>query len=251
MEELLTTKQVQDLLQVDRTTIYRMLNDGRLTGIKIHSHWRFRRQEIDNLLSSASHSDKAVSAPSHILPLHCIQSIQNVFAQIADVGSIVTDMNGQPVSKISHCSKFCSLIQKSPSGYQACVDSWKRLAQSGGGSTPEFMPCHAGLQYARGYINVDHVPTAMIVAGQFFVQPPDPSELDMRVRRLAILHGIGYQELSSAVQEIAVLDDKKQAQIGNWMLEVAKTFGEIGSERAEMLRRLKAISEISTMEFTD
>jgi excisionase family DNA binding protein len=250
MTELLTTKQVQELLQVDRTTIYRMLNDGRLTGIKIHSHWRFRRQEIENLLSSASQSETAGSSPSDVLPLHCIQSIQNVFSQIAEVGSIVTDMDGQPVSKISHCSRFCSLIQKSPSGYQACVDSWKRLAQYPE-KQPVFLPCHAGLQYARGFININKTPTAMIVAGQFFLHPPDPAELDLHLRSLSARHGIDYHELSRAAHNIAHLDEKKQSQIGTWMLEVAKVFGEIGSERAEMLRRLRVISEMSNMDFAD
>ncbi|MCA9947998.1 MAG: helix-turn-helix domain-containing protein, partial [Anaerolineales bacterium] len=35
MEDLLTTRQVQELLQVDRTTVYRMRKDGRLTGVKV------------------------------------------------------------------------------------------------------------------------------------------------------------------------------------------------------------------------
>lgn len=34
MSEFLTARQVQKLLSIDRTTIYRMLKDGRLNGIK-------------------------------------------------------------------------------------------------------------------------------------------------------------------------------------------------------------------------
>ena len=34
MTDLLTTRQVQDILKVDRITIYRMLQDGRLKGVK-------------------------------------------------------------------------------------------------------------------------------------------------------------------------------------------------------------------------
>ena len=50
MEELLTTKQVLDILQVDRTTIYRMLKDGRLSGVKVGQQWRFPRSEVEDLL---------------------------------------------------------------------------------------------------------------------------------------------------------------------------------------------------------
>ena len=47
--KLLTAKQVQDLLHVDRTTIYRMLKDGRLNGVKVGKHWRFSAQEVNDL----------------------------------------------------------------------------------------------------------------------------------------------------------------------------------------------------------
>ena len=53
-KRLLTAKQVQELLHVDRTTIYRMLKDGRLTGIKVGQHWRFSEQEVDDLVSGAA-----------------------------------------------------------------------------------------------------------------------------------------------------------------------------------------------------
>lgn len=246
MAELLTSRQVQDLLQIDRTTIYRMLKDGRLTGIKVGSQWRFRQQEIDELLSSAS-SYQNVNTPSpEVLPVHCIQSIQNVFAQIAEVGSITTDREGQPITEISNCSKFCKLILNSPEGKKACIKSWKRLAENPK-EGPKFMPCHAGLQYARGCIKVGEDPVAMIVAGQFYVNPPDHEEEAIRLRRLAAVYGIDHQELVKASLDILQLDERKEAQIGIWMKEVAKTFGQIGDERVDMLSRLKVISEVSNL----
>ncbi|HEX9074887.1 MAG TPA: helix-turn-helix domain-containing protein, partial [Anaerolineae bacterium] len=50
MDDLLTTKQLMDLLHLDRTTIYRMLNDGRLPGVRVGGQWRFSRQTIDGWL---------------------------------------------------------------------------------------------------------------------------------------------------------------------------------------------------------
>jgi excisionase family DNA binding protein len=250
MNDLLTTKQVQELLQIDRTTIYRMLKDGRLSGVKVGSQWRFKRQEIDELLSSANSYKSAVSSPGEVLPVHCIQSIQNVFAQIAEVGAITTDRHGQPITEISHCLKFCKLILASPSGKQACIESWERLAANPD-KGPEFQACHAGLQYARSYIIVKDIPTAMTVAGQFYIEPPDSDEETIRIRRLASVHGIDHQALSDAASEIPLLDDKKQTKIAIWMNEVANTFGDIGGERADMLERLKIISEVSNIEISD
>jgi excisionase family DNA binding protein len=50
MTDLLTTRQVQEILKVDRITIYRMLQDGRLKGVKIGQQWRFARREVERLL---------------------------------------------------------------------------------------------------------------------------------------------------------------------------------------------------------
>lgn len=47
MDDLLTTRQLQDLLRVDRITIYRMLNDGRLRGFKVGGQWRFSPREVE------------------------------------------------------------------------------------------------------------------------------------------------------------------------------------------------------------
>ena len=87
MNELLTTRQVQETLKVDRTTVYRMLKDGRLTGVKVGSHWRFPRVEIDALLdgtSSLSKEDVSKERPAkegqkitlELLPTACLQAIQ-------------------------------------------------------------------------------------------------------------------------------------------------------------------------------
>lgn len=249
MTELLTTKQVQDLLQVDRTTVYRMLKDGRLTGIKVGSQWRFHRQEIDDLLMLAQEEQTISVTPTEVLPVHCVQSIQNVFSQIAEVGTVTTNMQGEPLTEISHCIKFCKLIQESPSGRKACMESWKQLAQNPD-KAPSFTTCHAGMEYARGFIEVEEEPIAMIVAGQFYVQPPDQDEEAIRLKRLASVHGIDYQKLSEAALEIPLLSERMEAKIGIWMKEVAATFGDIGSQRADMLNRLRVISDISNLELS-
>ena len=81
MTDLLTTRQVQDLLKVDRITVYRMLQDGRLKGIKIGQQWRFPRAEVERFLgvSPAATAQPAISDPA--FPTHCVQTIQDLFAE--------------------------------------------------------------------------------------------------------------------------------------------------------------------------
>ncbi|MBK8987620.1 MAG: PocR ligand-binding domain-containing protein [Chloroflexi bacterium] len=245
MEELLTAKQVQEHLQVDRTTIYRMLKDGRLQGVKVGQQWRFPRPEVEALLSGAPAPDhNAPQLSRDILPVHCFQAIQDVSAEAVDVGAIITDTEGVPITTISHSCAFCNLILNTESGQQACIESWRKLAHQHE-KLPQFSTCHAGFQYARARIEVDGVAPAMFVAGQFFTAPPDTAVRQAQIERLAEKHGLDAAELAAADRDTHVLNEATQAKISRWLQKLADTFAIISLERADMLNRLQRIADLS------
>ncbi|MCB8920251.1 MAG: PocR ligand-binding domain-containing protein [Ardenticatenaceae bacterium] len=249
MDDLLTTKQVQDLLQVDRTTVYRMLKDGRITGVKVGQQWRFHRQEVENLLGISTSQPTAPAppaAPLEVLPLNCVQSVQDVCAEIAEIGAVTTDNQGLPLTQISNCGQFCAHILASKSGRQACEDSWRKLAQQSE-DAPRFVTCHAGLQYARASIKLNGNNSAMIIAGQFYTIPPNRITRDQEVRQLAETHQIDGDQLVETSHQLIYLDDRKRSEITRWLNKVARAFEQIGRERADLMRRLKNIAAMSTL----
>jgi excisionase family DNA binding protein len=248
--KLLTAKQVQELLHVDRTTIYRMLKDGRLTGVKVGERWRFSAQEVEAMLSGMNHQSNdntPIPITENILPLHCMQPVQDVFAEIAEVGSVTTGVDGHPLTRISNSCDFCKLIMGSEDGRQACSASWRTLAQQTSQS-PEFISCHAGLQYARARIDVRGETIAILVAGQFYANDPEPEEEEERMQALAKTYHIDTELLSRAARQISVLDARKVPQISGWLGRVAHTFEQISSERASLKNRLEQISAISNIQ---
>ena len=251
MDELITTKQVQDLLQIDRITVYRMLKDGRLRGVKVGNQWRFHRNEIEELISGGTRPKQngptLIFDPQEVLPVHCIQVIQDVFAEMNGIGSVTTGVDGIPVTEVSNSCEFCNLILGSPSGRQACIESWKALAQSPKGD-PKFTTCHAGFLYARGRIELKEQLTAIQVAGQILISEPDPASLDERVQELSRTHGIPLEDLKEAAKSIRVIEAERQQQIAEWLKKVAVTFQVIAHERAELLGRLKNIADLSNFE---
>ena len=247
MERLLTSRQVQEALSVDRTTIYRMLKDGRLTGLKVGAQWRFSPAEIQNLLSGSPNDHPSPEADAgEVLPWLCLQSAQDVFAEMAEIGSVITDSMGLPLTHMSNSCEFCNLILESRKGRSACFKSWRTLA-SQDGTAPEFTACHAGLQYARAPITVSGQALAFLVGGQFYAAEPDEEESKARIAALAQKYHIDPDELSSAASTIRVLDRRIVAQISTWLSRVAQTFEQISTERAEMLSRLHQIAEMSRL----
>jgi excisionase family DNA binding protein len=260
MNDFLTTRQLQDLLKVDRTTIYRMLKSGRLSGMKVGNQWRFPRDEVLNQLSARPVSRRNQDLPqttispapvvTTVIPLPCVQAIQDVFAEMVNVGAVTIDTQGAPVTEISNCSRFCRLVLASKRGREDCMNFWRKLAATAanGAKEPEFIECHAGLQYACARIAVGEYPEVAIIAGQFYVRVPARGEQARHLGQLARACGINPDKLIKAAEDIPVLSDEAQPRIGDWLRRVAETFSQVGTDRAAYRDRLRQIAQMSIVD---
>ncbi len=250
MSELLTTKQLQELLKIDRITVYRMLNDGRLKGVKVGNQWRFSQAEIDRLLGDErAEEDEAPAGEDSLsdFPTSCVQDVQEIFAGIIGIGAITVTLHGEPLTQSTYSNPFCKLIQSSPSGLQACQASWRKIALHTTGAPP-FQICHAGLCYKRSIINLENdQPAAWLVAGQFYISSPDREKEKMRLQELADKHNLPQSQLKDAALKIPVLSRHQQKQVQEWTPKVASTIHSVLCERADLMNRLQRIAEISTV----
>jgi PAS domain S-box-containing protein len=64
-----------------------------------------------------------------LLDTAMLQRIQDDFARIADVGSIIYDLDGSPITEPSNFSEYCRLIRSTPKGLQNCIESDAKLAR--------------------------------------------------------------------------------------------------------------------------
>jgi excisionase family DNA binding protein len=251
MNDLLTTKQLMDLLRVDRTTIYRMLNDGRLPGVRVGGQWRFQRQAIEEWLQQKTppelreiKANTDEKAGIEVLPLYCLQPIQEVFAQTSDVGALTTDLEGKPLTPVSNSSSFCNLILSTEQGRAKCEACWKRLADQVE-QHPRLEKCHAGLTYARGRIVVEGNFIAMFFVGQFTVEDGAMIRSRSHLSRVARDCGVDVNELGAAAKELKTLEKRRAERLLGLLQLVADTYSHIGEERLELLSRLKKVAEIA------
>lgn len=246
-DELMTTRELQDFLRVDRTTIYNMLNEGRLRGFKVGGQWRFSRREIEGWLREQRTEavEPAVLPSSNVLPLNCIQSIQTIFAEAMDVGAIVTRLDGDPLTRISNSCTFCNLVLSTPQGYQRCVGSWRALA-SQKERKPRLHRCHAGLLYARGRIEVEDAFVAMAFAGQIVVNG-DMRQIAGGVNELATACEIDPTQLRETLPAIRAFTTERADQLMNLLEQLGETLSDIGMERLVLLRKLRHIAEVTAI----
>jgi ligand-binding sensor protein len=179
-----------------------------------------------------------------------MQPVQDVFAEMAEIGSIMVDTQGMPLTRISNSCEFCNHILKTENGLKACQDSWSQLTRQFA-LAPEFTACHAGLQYARAPVLVCGEPVAFLVAGQFYSEEVNSVEEEIRIETLAAQYRLDPGLLRAAAIRIRVLDVRLVSQISRWLSRVAKAFEQIGAERADMLARLHHIAEVSTFDLPE
>ncbi len=248
MSELLTTKQLQDLLKVDRITIYRMLNDGRIKGVKVGNQWRFPQNEVDHLLGEPVEPVKPEEPLEAVtdFPSDCVYKIQEIFAGIIGIGAITVTLGGEPLTEPTFSNPFCKLMLSNPSTRQACQNSWRKIALRATGQPP-FQTCHAGLCYQRSIIEQNDQPIGWLVAGQFYTNPPDKGQEENRLEDLSHIHNIPLSQLKEAAAKIPVLKQSQREQVQEWTPRVSKTVQSILCERADLMGRLQRISEISNV----
>jgi excisionase family DNA binding protein len=244
MSDFLTAKQVIELLSIDRTTLYRMIKENRIKGVKVGSHWRFLSSDV-NAIMNGKLPDllTANELPKEVLPVHCIQPIQEVFSDIIGVAALTTDSEGIPVTEISNSCKFCNMIMSTESGKAACQNSWKNLKFSNNGR-PVFNTCHAGLKYSGASIKLVNKEVAKLITGQYLVSD-QKTDYNKKIKSLAQNFGLDKKELLNAAKKVKVLDERSKSVMAKWLLKIAGSFEQMAIEREELLNKLKNIAEIS------
>jgi excisionase family DNA binding protein len=48
-DEILNIKEVSDYLKIPVSTIYKLIQDGKIPAIKLGKHWRFMKKDLNNL----------------------------------------------------------------------------------------------------------------------------------------------------------------------------------------------------------
>jgi excisionase family DNA binding protein len=209
---LLTAQQVQDLLDVDASTVYRMASDGRLPAVRIGRQWRFPAEEINALLvpsqgsqaststMTAPHPRTMISAlPDAIqlddqpgdggpLPLDLAVAVLEAMAPTLGVTMVVTALDGRPITPLVNPAPLIAEKSRDPGFSAACSKEWRGFADE-----PQldvrFRPGRFGFLCAHSLVRHGPSLIAMVLAGGIAPEgsdAPDLFHLDADDRRRVI-----------------------------------------------------------------
>jgi hypothetical protein len=229
-----------------------MAESGRLPAVKVGGQWRFPRQQIDGWLRQGTAipaTQPALEAmldgrAAEIFPLECVQLIQDTFAEALGVMVLLTDLEGQPITRPSNPCGLFSAAETSPVARQRCLALWARIA-SEPAMVPRFMESHLGLLCARGLVRVGSEIKAMLVLGGIAPQhwPPGDQQLD----RIAADLELAPDLVREHIDQVHRLDSQGQARVLPFVQRIADILAHIAQERLDLAGRLQRIAEISRL----
>lgn len=249
---MLTTKDLQQLLHVDRSTIYRMAVSGQLPAMKVGRQWRFPADRINRWLEDRNRRSEparpslelaADGSPLHgLLPADYITSIGDLFGEMLGVMVVVTDMDGEPLAPPSNQCRLFTLINEQPGAVQQCVAGWRDLAHDLD-LAPRFAPSHLGLLCARSYLRVGSELRGMILVGG--IAPAEWPPTDEELERISSEFGVDADLVREHIKDVFYLDDDGRERVLALLPRLARFLSEVTNERKQLLSKLDAIAALA------
>ncbi len=209
----LTVAEVQDLLSVDASTVYRMAADGRLPAIKVGRQWRFPADRLQELLRATgpvpvsddrwgrTGSPATTESPSGAttpaleavaaLGSDLVSIIMELAADLLGVMLVVTDMAAHPVTRVFNpCPRFVA-SGDDPDVVASCAAEWRALAEDVD-LQARFSVGHLGFECARSFIRVGRELIGMVLVGGIAPAGDPASDLYQLdpVRRAMVLNAL-------------------------------------------------------------
>ena len=241
---------------MDRTTIYRMVESGQIPARKIGNQWRFPKAQIETWLDTAGAAPVVQKDPppndeypiqantelQKILPLECVQLIQDTFAEMIGVMVVVTDLDGAMVTQPSNPCGLFTAASASPVAEQRCQEMWAREAQTPG-MQPRFIESHLGLLCARGFIRVGSELRAMAVIGG--IAPANWPPTDEKLNEIADFLEVDTDLIRQHVDEVFSIEAHEQQRLLSFVQRLADIITHIISERHQFYVTLNSIAEMT------
>jgi excisionase family DNA binding protein len=193
---LLTAQQVQDLLDVDASTVYRMAGDGRLPAVRIGRQWRFPAEAIERLLvptgagatptrSGDTGDGRGPTGAPATLPVGLTTALLDTVAHALGVTMVVTDLEGRALTPIVNPAPGLAQLLDDPAFTAACTVEWRGFAHEPH-LAPRLQLGGHGFLCAHSLVRRGTSLVAMVLAGGIAPEcsdDPDLFHLDAEGRR--------------------------------------------------------------------
>ena len=248
-DELLTTREVERLVRLNRVTIYRLIREGEFPAIKVGGQWRFPRSAIEAWLAKQASVNLPAPSPEEGVPPLAdlfsdseLRPVLKAFAEATGLSIAILDTDDQPVIECLECSPFCKAVQGTPQGAKACRESRIHPAEAEHG----LLICHAGLHYLTAPIEIEEQPVARVLMGPFVRDEVHLETIRQSLPDVAHRIGADAHLLLEHLHQVQRLTPEQVNMLLRLLSRVINTMVRLAYNRRKADQRLKEIARLAS-----
>jgi len=173
-----------------------------------------------------------------------LQSIQDSFAKTVGTSSVIFSPEGEPLTRFSNPSSFCSLIQSTEEGRMRCFQSFMEMSRKAVGlKEPKILYCfaHGGHFVAPIIINGEHKGT--MFAGHFIPQELSDEQLT-EIRRIAEEINIDPELLVKEAKRMPVVSEEEVRNYSSLLFQIVAVIARLGTQASELNRAKNKLQKV-------
>lgn len=156
---------------------------------------------------------------NNFLDIKFFQTLQDRFSEEFGIASIITDINGQPLTEPSNFTDFCiKHVRACEKGLKKCqfFDAYGGV-KAKINKKPIIYPCHAGLIDFASPIIMGDTQVGCFLCGQVLTEKPNEDKF----REYAKEIGIDEDEYIEALRKVKILPYEKIEYIANFLYKIS------------------------------
>lgn len=200
-------------------------------------------------------ADAEIFNLDHVVDLITLQDIQDKFAKIVGLSSVIVDEGGVPLGNPSNFTKFCKLIRSSKEGKKRCFKSDAdsgNLAMKAG--RPLIYNCHSGLIDLAAPIIVNNKYKGCMLCGQV-LSDNFKNEKKVDCKKLSLELNLDESKLEEAYSELNSLKYEKIKDASDFLFLFTNFITKMGAANItqtalveEIQQKMKLTELIKNME---
>ena len=172
-----------------------------------------------------------------------LQSIQDGFARAVGISSVILSPEGEPLTKFTDPTGFCSLIQSTEKGRERCFQSFMEMGEIAlGAQEPEICYCFAHGGHFVAPIIVDGEHKGTVFTGQFIPEKFSPEQLE-ELEKIALEIDLGPGLLVKEAEKMCVVGEDVVRNYSSLLFKIVEIITKRGAQAAELIRAKDALEK--------
>ncbi|MCA9892126.1 MAG: PocR ligand-binding domain-containing protein [Anaerolineae bacterium] len=263
-DQLLTTKEVEHLVQLNRVTIYRLIRTEGFPALKVGGQWRFPKEEVENWIADhgrvteTHHGPQIVGLddehdvsldvePAELLRSIEIISLLEAFSFTVELSIAVFDIDGKMlVDYPGYQHPFCQFVRQIDPTHGSCFGRHHLLLdEKHTQESPVAFDDIPGLHYLQAPIWTDQVQVGYIVMGPLVMENSDPELVRHGLETLAKRYSASSDGLIKQFETVRRFSNDQVRILTTLLSQIVSNMLEVVHRRTDAVQRLNTIARLA------